>query len=82
MVSFGTSATPPGAGLLATITFDKPYTRQPAVVAGSCSTGASALNLYAAASTTDVKIYARNAPAASQALGTYQISYHVGGLDV
>lgn len=80
-VTFTTTASPPAAGLLFTITFDKPYTREPAVPQPGAGTAATAnLGLYYSASTTELKVYAANAPAANT---NYQISYGpIAGLEV
>lgn len=79
-VLFGTSASPPAAGVLATVTFNRTYTNQAIVMLTAASSTAQDLGLWVATSSTGFTIRARNAPLSSQSAGSYQIQYHVLGL--
>lgn len=80
-VFFGTTASPPAAGAIVTqINFNKSFGSEKPVTVSPGNALTAGLGLFAAVSAdgANLKVYATNAPAASQANATYQYSYRVG----
>ena len=78
-ISIGTG-TAPAAGALCEITFSQTLgASDPTVMLTAENQATQALGLYVTPTTTGFTINAANAPAASQALGTYLVSYVVIG---
>lgn len=77
--SFGTNGSP-SAGIIADVTFNKPYASPPEVSFSPMTALTVGLGLWYSSTTTGFKIRCVNVPAASQAAGTYQFSYKVMGI--
>jgi hypothetical protein len=78
-VFLGTGTTPTG-GILATVTFAKPFGTEPNVLLTAGTSATAGLDLYVAATTTGFTIRANNAPAASLGGTALQVKYAVTGL--
>ncbi len=74
-VRFGTGATP-AAGAMVTVTFSNPVSSTPLVYATLSTAGGAAVSV-SNVSTTGFTINFLTAPTASQALGTYAVTYKV-----
>jgi hypothetical protein len=77
---FGTTASPPGAGILATVTFNTAYTNPVMVMLTPASSTAEALGLWVATTNAGFTVRCANAPSPSAGAGSYQLQYHVIGL--
>lgn len=79
VVAMGTG-TAPAAGVAATVTFARAYAAAPVVLPGAASAATPGVEPYiTAVTTTGFEIGFAVAPAASQAAGTYAVSYLVVG---
>ena len=78
-VFFGTTDNPPAGGVLATVTFAKPFPSQPIVQLTAATAATVDLGLLVSETTTGFQIRARNALPVNQPATTYQVNYTVVG---
>lgn len=73
------SGTAPAAGNQAVVTFNKPFASVPIVVAAPANDATQVLGISYTITASALTIVTHTAPAASQAVGTYKVSYMIIG---